>query len=154
VPYQVIVIGAGFGGTWRDNTYPGLTCDIPSHLYSYSFRPWHWTRRFPPREEILAYLHALAAERSLGPHLRFKNGVATAEFDEPHAIWNLTPQRRQHAPGALSRPPACLRRSQAASSRCRSGMAAGRSSGRNSLASRISRGSRDRPLRSPVRVAS
>jgi cation diffusion facilitator CzcD-associated flavoprotein CzcO len=39
VPYRVVIIGAGFGGTWRDNTYPGLTCDIPSHLYSYSFRP-------------------------------------------------------------------------------------------------------------------
>jgi cation diffusion facilitator CzcD-associated flavoprotein CzcO len=116
MPYQVVVIGAGFGGigmaialkragiddfvvldraddlggTWRDNTYPGLTCDIPSHLYSYSFRPWHWSRRFPPREEILAYLHALAAERGLGPHLRFKNGVTAAEFDEHHAVWNLT----------------------------------------------------------------
>jgi cation diffusion facilitator CzcD-associated flavoprotein CzcO len=97
VPFQVVVIGAGFGGigmaialkqagiddfvvadragdlggTWRDNSYPGLTCDIPSHLYSFSFQPWHWSRRFPPREEILAYLHALAAERGLGPHLRF-----------------------------------------------------------------------------------
>ena len=84
MPYQVVVIGAGFGGigmaialkqagiedfvvvdraddlggTWRDNTYPGLTCDIPSHLYSFSFRPWRWSRRFPPREEILAYLQA------------------------------------------------------------------------------------------------
>jgi cation diffusion facilitator CzcD-associated flavoprotein CzcO len=89
MPYQVVVIGAGFGGigmaialkragiedfvvvdraddlggTWRDNSYPGLTCDIPSHLYSFSFRPWRWSRRFPPREEILAYLHALVAER-------------------------------------------------------------------------------------------
>src|ERR1700693_4744626 len=52
------------GGTWRDNSYPGLTCDIPSQLYSFSFRPWRWTRRFPPREEILAYLHALVAEGS------------------------------------------------------------------------------------------
>jgi cation diffusion facilitator CzcD-associated flavoprotein CzcO len=85
VAHQVVVIGAGFGGigmaialkcagiedfvvadragdlggTWRDNTYPGLTCDIPSQLYSFSFRPWRWSRRFPPREEILAYLHAL-----------------------------------------------------------------------------------------------
>ena len=77
MPYRVVVIGAGFGGigmaialkqagiedfvvvdraddlggTWRDNSYPGLSCDIPSHLYSFSFRPWRWSRRFPPREE-------------------------------------------------------------------------------------------------------
>jgi cation diffusion facilitator CzcD-associated flavoprotein CzcO len=116
MPFQVVVIGAGFGGigmaialkragiddfvvvdragdlggTWRDNSYPGLTCDIPSHLYSFSFRPWRWSRRFPPREEILAYLHALVAERGLGPHLRFGCGVAAAEFDEDRAVWNLT----------------------------------------------------------------
>ena len=89
MPHRVVVIGAGFGGigmaialkqagikdfvvldraddiggTWRDNSYPGLCCDVPSHLYSFSFRPWPWSRRFPPREEILAYLHALVAER-------------------------------------------------------------------------------------------
>jgi cation diffusion facilitator CzcD-associated flavoprotein CzcO len=116
MPYRAVVIGAGFGGigmaialkqagiedfvvldraddlggTWRDNSYPGLTCDIPSHLYSFSFRPWPWSRRFPPREEILAYLHALVTERGLGPHLRFGCGVTAAEFDEQRAIWKLT----------------------------------------------------------------
>jgi cation diffusion facilitator CzcD-associated flavoprotein CzcO len=116
MPYRVVVVGAGFGGIgmaialkqagiddfvvvdraddlggiWRDNTYPGLTCDIPSHLYSFSFRPWRWSRRFPPREEILAYLHALVAERGLGPHLRLGGGVVAAEFDERGAVWNLT----------------------------------------------------------------
>ena len=114
--YRVVVIGAGFGGigmaialkqagiedfvvldraddlggTWRDNSYPGLTCDIPSHLYSFSFQPWRWSRRFPPREEILAYLDALVVERGLGTHLRFGCGVAAAEFDEHRAVWNLT----------------------------------------------------------------
>jgi cation diffusion facilitator CzcD-associated flavoprotein CzcO len=116
MPHQVVVIGAGFGGigmaialkragvkdfvvldradelggTWRDNSYPGLTCDIPSQLYSFSFRPWRWTRRFPPRDEILAYLHALVAEHDLGPHLRLGAGVADAEFDERRARWTLT----------------------------------------------------------------
>jgi len=116
MPYRVVVVGAGFGGigmaialrqagiedfvvldkaddlggTWRDNSYPGLCCDVPSQLYSYSFRPWRWSRRFPPREEILAYLHGLVAERGLGPHLRFGCGVAAAEFDESRAVWNLT----------------------------------------------------------------
>src|ERR1700693_3509170 len=77
------------GGTWRDNSYPGLTCDIPSQLYSFSFRPWRWTRRFPARDEILAYLHALGAEHDLGPHLRLGAGVADAEFDERRARWIL-----------------------------------------------------------------
>jgi cation diffusion facilitator CzcD-associated flavoprotein CzcO len=114
--YRVVVVGAGFGGlgmaialkqagiedflvvdraddlggTWRDNTYPGLTCDIPSNLYSYSSRPGRWTRRFPARQEILAYLHELCAEHGLGPHLRFGSGVAAAEFDEGRAGWQLT----------------------------------------------------------------
>src|SRR5215472_14417774 len=113
--YRVVIIGAGFGGigmalalkqagiedflvvdragdlggTWRDNTYPGLACDVPSNLYSFSFRPGRWSRRFPPRQEILAYLHALASERGLGPHLRFGSGVAAADFDERRAVWNL-----------------------------------------------------------------
>jgi cation diffusion facilitator CzcD-associated flavoprotein CzcO len=116
MPYRVAIIGAGFGGigmaialrqagildfivldraddlggTWRDNTYPGLSCDIPSHLYSFSWRPWRWSRRFPPREEILGYLHALVAENGLGPHLRFGCGVVAVGFDERSAIWNLT----------------------------------------------------------------
>src|SRR6204780_4229612 len=116
MPYRVAVIGAGFGGigmaialrkagikdfivldraddiggTWRDNTYPGLCCDVPSHLYSFSFRPWRWSRRFPPREEILGYMRALVAENGLGPHLRLGQGVVAAGFDEHSAIWNLT----------------------------------------------------------------
>jgi cation diffusion facilitator CzcD-associated flavoprotein CzcO len=115
-PYRVAVVGAGFGGigmalalqqagirdfvvvdrasdlggTWRDNTYPGLACDVPSNLYSFSFRPGRWSRRFPPRREILAYLHTLTQERDLGPHLRFGSGVAAAEFDESRRLWNLT----------------------------------------------------------------
>ena len=114
--YRVAVIGAGFGGigmaialkragiedfimleragdlggTWRDNSYPGLTCDIPSQLYSFSFRPWRWSRRFPARDEILAYLHALVAENGLAPHLRFGSGVVAAAFDEGRAGWDLT----------------------------------------------------------------
>jgi cation diffusion facilitator CzcD-associated flavoprotein CzcO len=116
MPYRVVVIGAGFaglgmavalkraglddflvldraddlGGTWRDNSYPGLTCDIPSQLYSFSYQPWRWSRRFPARDEILAYLHALAGKHGLGPHLRFGSGVAAAKFDDGRAVWHVT----------------------------------------------------------------
>jgi cation diffusion facilitator CzcD-associated flavoprotein CzcO len=88
--FLVLDRATDLGGTWRDNTYPGLACDVPSNLYSFSFLPGRWSRRFPPRQEILAYLHGLADERGLGPHLRFGTGVAAAEFDERRAVWNLT----------------------------------------------------------------
>ncbi len=114
--YRVVVIGAGFGGigmaislrragiddflivdgaddlggTWRDNTYPGASCDVPSNLYSFSFRPESWSRRFPAQPETLAYLRALAAEHGLGRHIRFGSHVAAAEFDERRAVWTLT----------------------------------------------------------------
>jgi cation diffusion facilitator CzcD-associated flavoprotein CzcO len=90
--FLVLDRGGDLGGTWRDNTYPGLACDVPSHLYSFSFRPGRWSRRFPPRQEILDYLRTLAAERGLGPHLRFNAGIAAAEFDERRAVWDLTLQ--------------------------------------------------------------
>ncbi len=88
--FLVLDRGDDLGGIWRDNTYPGLCCDVPSALYSFSFWPWRWSRRFPPRQEILDYLRALSQERGLGPHLRFGSGVAAAEFDERRAVWNLT----------------------------------------------------------------
>jgi cation diffusion facilitator CzcD-associated flavoprotein CzcO len=88
--FLVVDRGDELGGTWRDNTYPGLACDVPSNLYSFSFRPSRWSRRFPPREEILGYLRGLAADRGLGPHLRFGAGIAAAEFDERRAAWNIT----------------------------------------------------------------
>ena len=49
--------GETVGGVWRANTYPGAACDVPSHLYSFSFAPGHrWSRRYAPQQEILAYL--------------------------------------------------------------------------------------------------
>lgn len=88
--FIVVEQAADLGGTWRDNSYPGLTCDIPSQLYSFSFRPWRWSRRFPARDEILAYLRALVAEHGLGPRIRFGAAVASAAFDERRALWDLT----------------------------------------------------------------
>src|SRR6187402_3460441 len=54
------------GGTWRENTYPGITCDVPSHLYSYSFAPNpEWSHVFSPGEEILAYFDRVAADHGV-----------------------------------------------------------------------------------------
>ena len=54
--------GDTVGGVWRANTYPGAACDVPSHLYSFSFAPGHhWSRRYAPQREILTYLEECAA---------------------------------------------------------------------------------------------
>jgi cation diffusion facilitator CzcD-associated flavoprotein CzcO len=78
------------GGTWRDNTYPGITCDVPSHLYSYSFEPNpNWSRFFAPQEEILAYLEGCADKYGIRPHIRFGAEVAGATFDEGAGLWTV-----------------------------------------------------------------
>jgi cation diffusion facilitator CzcD-associated flavoprotein CzcO len=69
------------GGVWRDNAYPGCACDIPAPLYSYSFalNP-DWSRRFPPRAEILAYLRRCVEDLGLTPYLRLRTGIAGATW--------------------------------------------------------------------------
>jgi cation diffusion facilitator CzcD-associated flavoprotein CzcO len=67
------------GGTWRDNTYPGLTCDVPSRYYSYSFRPNpDWSRLLPPGPEIQVYFRQVAEERGMRRRIRFGTDVTSA----------------------------------------------------------------------------
>lgn len=83
----------GVGGTWRDNTYPGAACDIPSHLYSYSFEPNPaWSRAYGGQAEILAYLEHCATKYGLRPHLRFGARVASAAYDDAAATWTVRTQ--------------------------------------------------------------
>ncbi len=80
----------GVGGTWRDNSYPGAECDVPSHLYSLSFAPKHdWSRHYPEQPEILAYLEDCTDRFGLRPHIRFGTEIATARFDDAAAEWRL-----------------------------------------------------------------
>ncbi|WP_308249875.1 flavin-containing monooxygenase [Sphaerisporangium fuscum] len=89
--YTIFEKAGGVGGTWRANTYPGAACDVPSHLYSYSFEQRHdWTRRFPAQREILAYLEGCADKYGLRPHLRLNTEVTAAAFDESVNRWRLT----------------------------------------------------------------
>ena len=77
------------GGTWRDNTYPGLTCDVPSRYYSYSFRPNpNWSHWLPPGPEIQAYFQQVADERGIRSHIRFGTNVTAARYDD--GKWRLT----------------------------------------------------------------
>ncbi|MBW0113985.1 NAD(P)/FAD-dependent oxidoreductase [Pseudonocardia sp. KRD-169] len=78
----------GVGGVWRANTYPGAACDVPSHLYSFSFAPGReWTRRFAPQPDILRYLERVAAEHRLEPRLGTE--VTEAHWDEGRGAWRL-----------------------------------------------------------------
>jgi cation diffusion facilitator CzcD-associated flavoprotein CzcO len=100
------------GGTWRDNTYPGAACDVPSNLYSFSFAPNpSWTRSFSPQAEIQAYLRDCAAKFGVLPHIRFGHEVTGAAWDEVAGCWQIDTVQGRHrarvlvsARGPLSEP--------------------------------------------------
>jgi cation diffusion facilitator CzcD-associated flavoprotein CzcO len=76
------------GGTWRENTYPGLSCDVPSHFYSYSFafNP-EWSHRFAPGPEILGYLDAVARRHGVDALVRYRTEIARCAFERGR--WGL-----------------------------------------------------------------
>src|SRR4051812_3315599 len=114
---RIVIIGAGFGGiglgiklkksglndfvilekldsvggTWRDNRYPGAACDVPSHLYSFSFElnPW-WSRTYSTQPEILAYIERCTDQYGVRPHVRTNTAIVEARWDEGHQQWELT----------------------------------------------------------------
>ncbi len=78
--FVVLEKADSLGGTWRDNTYPGCACDVPSYLYSYSFAPSReWTRMYAESAEIRAYLERVATERGVRGYLRFGAELVRAE---------------------------------------------------------------------------
>jgi cation diffusion facilitator CzcD-associated flavoprotein CzcO len=78
------------GGTWRENTYPGCACDIPSHLYSFSFAPNpDWTRFYAPWNEIQAYLRTTAERFGILPHIRWSTQLERATWSDDEACWHL-----------------------------------------------------------------
>ncbi len=138
-PLAFIIIGAGFGGVgmaialkkkgeesfvilerstdvggvWRDNSYPGAACDVPSHLYSFSFEPNpNWSHVFAPQKEIYDYLKGCARKYDLLRHIRFDAEVKEAQFNDRNNLWEvtltdgslLTTTTLVSATGQLSRP--------------------------------------------------
>jgi cation diffusion facilitator CzcD-associated flavoprotein CzcO len=82
--------GADLGGTWRDNSYPGAACDVPSHLYSFSFAPNPgWTRSFSPQHEIWDYLRRVAADEQVAGKIRFGEEVTAARWDQAARLWSI-----------------------------------------------------------------
>jgi cation diffusion facilitator CzcD-associated flavoprotein CzcO len=78
------------GGTWRDNSYPGCACDVPSHVYSFSFAPNpYWSRSFSPQPEIYAYLRRTAKEHGVEPHVRYGAEVLASNWDADTQRWTV-----------------------------------------------------------------
>jgi len=115
--YKIVIIGAGFagiclaiklkqqgfkdfvifekadslGGTWRDNTYPGAECDIPSALYSYSFEHnADWEYKWSGQQQILKYQQDVANKHQLEPIIQYHTEVCAAEYDQHENAWLLT----------------------------------------------------------------
>jgi cation diffusion facilitator CzcD-associated flavoprotein CzcO len=81
----------GVGGTWRSNTYPGAACDVPSHLYSYSFaRKPDWTKTYAEQPEILRYFEECAQRFGISDHVRPHTRITAAHWDEQARRWRLT----------------------------------------------------------------
>ena len=89
--FVIIDRGDDFGGTWRDNHYPGLAVDIPSLWYQLSFAPNpNWSRFFAPGPEIYAYLRDTADKLGLRPHLRGNSEVVRQRWDDDAGLWRLS----------------------------------------------------------------
>ena len=79
------------GGTWFDNHYPGAGCDVPSHLYCFSFEPKvDWSRPYATQPEILDYLEHCVDAYGLDPFLRLGCGVSAARWDDADGAWHVT----------------------------------------------------------------
>ena len=105
--------GNDFGGTWRDNVYPGAACDVPSHLYSYSFEQNpHWTKMFAQSGEIQSYLLRIVDKWKLRPKAKFNSRIEHAQYDEINSYWRVATQNGEtvtakfvvSACGALANP--------------------------------------------------
>lgn len=111
--FTMVEKAADIGGVWRDNTYPGAACDVPSALYSLSEMPiTRWSRRYAEQPEILQYLRRLVLAGGLDLQLRTRTEVVEMTFDEQAGRWRLVTESSEtiwcdvviSAVGQLSRP--------------------------------------------------
>lgn len=96
---DIVIVERGdrVGGTWRDNTYPGVACDIPSLLYSFSFaKNASWSRAYPSGREICDHIEALTDDYGLRPLIRFGTEVSGLSFDEYAGVWTATTAEGTH----------------------------------------------------------
>ncbi|MBX3720208.1 MAG: NAD(P)/FAD-dependent oxidoreductase [Turneriella sp.] len=111
--FKIVDKGKDFGGTWRDNFYPGAACDVPSHLYSFSFEQNpNWSRMFATSDEIQTYLLGVVEKYHLREKAEFGTTVTGLKFDEGTGTWTATTKEGKtivarvvvSAMGALSNP--------------------------------------------------
>ncbi len=88
--FVVLERAGSVGGTWRDNSYPGCACDVPSHLYSFSFAPNpEWPRNFSGQPHIRAYLERVTDTFGLRPHIRFDSEVLSLRWNGEELYWEV-----------------------------------------------------------------
>src|SRR5947208_14006569 len=89
--------GERIGGVWHHNTYPGAACDVPSHLYEFSFAPNpRWSRRFAPQAEIQAYVENVARAHGVLDRIHTGVEVQSAAWDAERAVWELQTSAGPH----------------------------------------------------------
>lgn len=94
--------GERVGGVWHFNSYPGIACDVPSHLYEFSFAPNPaWSRRYAPGHEIQAYVEDVARREGVLDSVRLRTEVTRASFDEERALWVLETSAGSHEADVL-----------------------------------------------------
>lgn len=119
--YEAIIIGSGFsgigtaitlrkqgiynflmlerdeelGGTWWRNSYPGAAVDVPSHLYSFSFEPYQWSRLYAKQKELLAYTKHLIKKYKIAPKAKCNHEVTRLSYDDQTSIWTVETKHGQ-----------------------------------------------------------
>ena len=93
--------GDRVGGVWQANTYPGAACDIPSHLYEFSFAPNSWSRRFSPGPEIRAYIEGVARRFGVLDRVRTGTEVKAARWHDERCRWLLETNAGPHEADVL-----------------------------------------------------
>lgn len=95
--FLILERGNNVGGTWRDNSYPGAACDVPSVLYSFSFEQNpNWSRTFPSQPELFEYLNNVADKYQLRPYIRFNEAMEEMVWDEEQQGWLVTTPKGQY----------------------------------------------------------
>ena len=88
--FTILEKASSLGGTWRENRYPGLTCDVPAHAYTYSFAPYaEWKSYYAKGPDIRDYFEKVAADFGVNPYIRYNSEVTSCDFDETTATWTV-----------------------------------------------------------------
>ena len=95
--FKIIEKANRVGGTWRENTYPGCGCDVPSALYSYSFAPSaKWSHLFAKQPEILSYLEEVSEKFDIKPLIQFDTALENAQWDDQRNLWVIDTNQGQY----------------------------------------------------------